>query len=116
MANTGARALSSGAAGGRSATVTCTLTDSAGSPGKTEMCAKWQMGQVAAEPGASICHREAPVAISITATTAAVTVATRNQATLWGGFITIYRNTHPAIPMAVILPCYRDRVLAKSSQ
>lgn len=63
-------------AGKNQVTMTFTLTDSAGSALKTETWARWQMGQVAAEPGASMCHKDAPVAMSITATIAAVT-ATR---------------------------------------
>ena len=43
------------------------------------MWAKWQIGQVAAEPGASICHKDAPEATSITATIAAATLAPCNH-------------------------------------
>ncbi len=53
----------------------CTLTAATGRPGKTEMCAKWQMGQVAAEPGASTWHKAAPVATSMAATISAVIAA-----------------------------------------
>jgi hypothetical protein len=48
-------------------------------PGNTGMCAKWQMGHVSSEPGASRCHSEAIVATNNMAATAAVSTAIRRQ-------------------------------------
>jgi hypothetical protein len=33
-------------------------------PGKVGMCARWQIGQVSAEPGASLCQNTTPTASS----------------------------------------------------
>jgi len=41
-------------------------------PGNTGMCATWQIGQVASEPGASVCQNEIPDATSKIAAHAAM--------------------------------------------
>jgi hypothetical protein len=46
----------------------------AGALGSAEICATWQMGQVASEP-ASLCQKEIPLATSTTAASAAVSAA-----------------------------------------
>ncbi len=43
------------------------------------MCATWQIGQAACEPGVSVCHSQMPEAMSTTAAHAATRTATRNQ-------------------------------------
>src|SRR5579862_5315175 len=48
-------------------------------PRSAGMCARWQIGHVAEEPGASMCHSVAPLARKSTAAIAAVRAAKRNQ-------------------------------------
>jgi hypothetical protein len=44
-------------------------------PGKTGMCATWQIEQVASEPGASVCQKAAPIATEKMAASAAMNAA-----------------------------------------
>jgi hypothetical protein len=48
-------------------------------PGKIGMCATWQMGQVASEPGVSVCQNDAPIARGKIATNAIPSVASKRS-------------------------------------
>ena len=54
-------------------------------PRNAGICARWQMGQVASEPGASKCHNEAPAATKRTAAMAIVKTVRRSQLPLRDG-------------------------------
>ena len=64
------------------------------------MWAKWQIGQVAAEPGASICHKDAPEATSSTAMIAAATLAPCNHRIF---LVRVIREWHRATTQATVM-------------